>query len=143
MSQQVLVDTGPIVALFSKRDEHHKACVEQLHDLSAPLITCLPIITESVWLLKENPIAVQKLLNGCNGALLQLHPINDSAFPRIAEIMQQYQSLQIQFADACLVYLAEELNINTIFTLDRRDFATIRTKDNLHFQLLPEPNLYP
>jgi predicted nucleic acid-binding protein len=37
--------------------------------------------------------------------------------------MKKYASLQAQFTDAMLVHLANRENIETIFTLDRRDFS--------------------
>jgi len=36
---RVLLDTGPLVAILSERDEHHDACVEQLRQLTAPTFT--------------------------------------------------------------------------------------------------------
>jgi uncharacterized protein len=51
--------------------------------------------------------------------------------------MEQYESLRPQFADAMLVYLAHRENIETIFTLDRRDFSVYRTRRKRPFQLIP------
>jgi uncharacterized protein len=52
--------------------------------------------------------------------------------------LRKYQKLQPQLADACLVYLAEQEDIDTVFTLDRRDFSTYRFGRNRLFKLLPE-----
>ena len=41
----------------------------------------------------------------------------------IAEVMKRYQDIRPQLADAALVYLAGREGIDTIFTLDRRDFG--------------------
>lgn len=57
---------------------------------------------------------------------------------QIAMIMEQFASLRPQFADAMLVYLAHRENIDTIFTLDRRDFSVYRTARKKAFRLLPE-----
>jgi predicted nucleic acid-binding protein len=56
----------------------------------------------------------------------------------IRERMDRFQSLNPQLADACLVHLAEREGIDTIFTLDRRDFSVYRTGRGKAFRLLPE-----
>lgn len=132
------MDTGPLVAIFSRRDSFHETCVDQLHQLPVPLVTCLPVITEAAWLLKENPAKVHKLLQECHGGILQIQTIESDVMPWIIEFMQQYKSLDVQFADACLTYLAEVNGIDTVFTLDRRDFSVIRLQGNRALQLLPE-----
>jgi uncharacterized protein len=52
--------------------------------------------------------------------------------------MKKYAGLQLQFTDAMLVYLAYRENIETIFTLDRRDFSVYRSARNKPFRLLPQ-----
>ena len=44
----------------------------------------------------------------------------------------------MDFADATLVLLAEQLDVHEILTLDRRGFAVYRTRQGRHFQLLLE-----
>ncbi len=134
---RVLIDTGPLVALYSRRDKYHHICVEQLHQLSAPLFTCWPVITEAAWLLKEHPPAVHSLLKGFEAGLLRLLLMEENATPWLANFMNQYHTLGAQLADACLVYLAEQEKIETIFTLDRRGFLVYRLSGDRTFQLLP------
>ncbi len=42
-----------------------------------------------------------------------------------------------QIADVSLCYLAETFNINTIFTLDRRDFQVYKINRNQSFTIIP------
>jgi len=51
--------------------------------------------------------------------------------------MAQYENLDPELADACLVYLAHRENIDTVFTLDRRDFSVYRTSVRKPFHLVP------
>lgn len=51
--------------------------------------------------------------------------------------MEQYRSIRAQVADASLVYVAEKEKIDTIFTLDRRDFSVYRTTKNRALNVVP------
>ncbi len=53
--------------------------------------------------------------------------------------LDRYADLRPQLADASLVYVAEQLGTDAIFTLDRRDFTVFRTEAGRPFRLLPEP----
>ncbi len=135
---RVLADTGPLVAILSPDDHYHELCVRTLKELPGPLVTCWPVITEAVWLLRKFPRAIKKLLGSINEGFLEIPPVAGAEAEQVAEIMHRYESLRPQFADAMLVYLANRENITTIFTLDRRDFAVYRTARKKPFRLLPE-----
>jgi predicted nucleic acid-binding protein len=135
---RVLADTGPLVAILSPDDHYHELCVRTLKELPGPLVTCWPVITEAVWLLRKFPRAIKKLLGSINEGFLEIPPVAGAEAEQVAEIMHRYESLRPQFADAMLVYLANRENITTIFTLDRWDFAVYRTARKKPFRLLPE-----
>jgi predicted nucleic acid-binding protein len=42
----ILLDTGPIVALFDSSDGYHKICIDLLKSVKEPLITTWPVLTE-------------------------------------------------------------------------------------------------
>jgi predicted nucleic acid-binding protein len=56
----------------------------------------------------------------------------------IAKILNRYRKLNAQLADAALVHLAERERLDTVFTLDRRDFSVYRFSGNKSFHILPE-----
>jgi predicted nucleic acid-binding protein len=133
----VLVDTGPIVAFLSKSDQHHAACVEQLHHIKGPLLTCWPVITEAVWLLRAYPRAAGMLLSSFNGRPFELLPLTEADLPGIASVLSKYQDLGIQLGDAALIHLANREGIETIFTLDKRDFGVMRLSRGKKPRLIP------
>ena len=48
----ILVDTGPLVALFDPADRAHDRCVETLKTIKEPLATTYPVLTEAFHLLQ-------------------------------------------------------------------------------------------
>lgn len=70
--------------------------------------------------------------------IIEILRVDSIEVDQIAMIMEQFASLRPQFADAMLVYLAHRENIDTIFTLDRRDFSVYRPARKKAFRLLPE-----
>lgn len=134
---RVLVDTGPLVAILSPNDLDHQVCTSVLHSLPSPLITCWPVVTEAMWLLRKSPRTVRRLLSAVSSGILEIPLVTAREAEPIEAIMEQYESLRPQFADAMLVYLAHRENMETIFTLDRRDFSVYRTRRKRPFQLIP------
>jgi predicted nucleic acid-binding protein len=134
---KVLVDTGPLVAVLSESDEHHRKCVEQLQHIQGPLLTCWPVITEAAWILRAYPLAVGRLLSSFHGRPFQLAALEETDFPGVAAIFTKYRNLRIQLADASLVHLANREGIEVMFTLDRRDFGVLRRADGKKFHLIP------
>jgi predicted nucleic acid-binding protein len=135
---RVLVDTGALVAISSPADQHHEECIKTLQVLKPPLLTCWPVITEAAWLLQGRPQAFRALLDSFAEGLFEVPPITGREAKTIAEVMNRYASLRPQFADALIVYLVHRENIDTIFTLDRRDITVCRPSGKSSFRLIPE-----
>jgi uncharacterized protein len=136
--KRVLVDTGPLVAILSRDDEYHELCVGELHRMPTPLLSCWPVITEAAWLLRRSPQAVQKLLGSLDSGFLALLPLAGGDGKAIADLMNKYEDLHPQLADAALVYLAGRERIRTVFTLDQRDFSVYRGDRRHAFEIVPE-----
>ena len=133
----MLVDTGPIVAILLESDEHHEACVEQLHRIRDPLLTCWPVITEAAWLLRAYPQAIRKFLSSFDRRPFDLVPLGEADFPGIAAILAKYADLGLQLADASPVHLANREGTETVFTLHRRDFGVIRLAHGTKLRPIP------
>jgi uncharacterized protein len=138
VTERILIDTGPMVALFSRDDEHHERCSDALTALIPPLLTCWPVVTEAAYLLRKRPTSLHQLFGSFNDGFFALLALNADDLPAIAALMKRYESAGVQFADAALAHLAERENIRTIFTTDRRDFSIIRLKRNRALRLIPD-----
>jgi hypothetical protein len=69
------------------------------------------------------------------GALLV--PATRASLRRCRDLVNQYSDLPMDYADATLVVLAEELGTNLVCTTDRRDFSVYRIKGRRRFEILP------
>jgi uncharacterized protein len=138
VTERILVDTGPMVALFSEDDHHYERCAEVLETLTPPLFTCWPVVTEAAWLLRTRPKSMYQLFESFDDGLFALFPFEADDLPAVAVLMKRYEDIGLQFADAALAHLAERENIRTVFTTDRRDFSIIRLKRNRTLRLIPD-----
>ena len=94
-------------------------------------------MTEACWMLRKQPDAMQRLVANAGTGFLELLHISTEETSFIVSLLTKYSDLRPDIADACLVYLAEREGIDTIFTLDRRDFSVYRTGERKPFNLLP------
>ena len=135
----IIVDTGPLVALTDKRDHMHQSCNSVLKGLSAytQLVTVTSVLTEAFALLPQNQSCINKLIELLNAIPIKLESLRNQDLPRIEQLMVKYHDLPMDFADAEIVTIAENLNITHVFTLDRRDFSVYRPNHTKVFRLLP------
>jgi predicted nucleic acid-binding protein len=105
--------------------------------LQRPLVTCEAVIAESCYLLRGMPGAAETVLENVERGVFQVpFQLSQSAAP-VRLLLRKYRDLPADFADACLIYLAEQFNTGDILTLDR-DFNTYRWRRNRPFHLLVE-----
>lgn len=119
---RVLVDTGPLVAMRSVRDQHHRRVMELVPSLPAVLYTTWPVVTEAVYLLRDRPDEVRAILNGLGG-IFQLVPQTDDAGPQIAAVIDRYADQGFSLADASLMVASAGGEFDAVFTVDRKDFS--------------------
>ena len=133
----VLLDTGVVVALLDRSEKHHRRCAKVVTELARPLVTCEAVIAESCYLLRRISGASEVVLeNVAQGVFLIPFQLSRVASP-VRNIMRKYSDLPADFADACLIHLADELNTGEILTLDW-GFAHYRWRKTRRFDLLVE-----
>ncbi|HLF12282.1 MAG TPA: PIN domain-containing protein [Gammaproteobacteria bacterium] len=124
----ILVDAGPLVALFDPGDAAHRRCVGVLKSIEERLGTTTPVLTEAFHLLTPNSVGSQRLMDFIADGALFVWFLDDALLARAFELMVQYADASMDLADASLVATAESEDIRKIFTIDRNDFATYRIK---------------
>ncbi len=133
--KKILIDSGPLIALFDRNDKYHLASIKFIKDNNSELVTTLASVTETLHLLDFNRNAQIDFLGWVNAGAVALEPISSDDLQRIKELTIKYSDLPMDFADACLVLLGEKLNISTVATIDR-DFDVYRLKGKKPFTTL-------
>jgi predicted nucleic acid-binding protein len=124
----ILVDTGPLVALFDRRDRDHVATVAVLRTISEPLVTTAPVLTEAFHLLAPASQGAVALRSFIRRGGLGTWFLSEVTLARALELMDRYADHAMDLADASLVAAAEVLRTTAVLTLDRGDFATYRAR---------------
>ena len=123
--KKILIDSGPLIALFDSSDKYHLKALEFVKQNRLPLLTTLASITETLHLLDFHRDAQIDFLEWVSRGGVEIHGIENQEFQRIKEITRKYRDLPMDFADSCLVHLAEKRGLDAIATIDR-DFTIYR-----------------
>jgi predicted nucleic acid-binding protein len=133
--KKILIDSGPLIALFDSSDKYHHQAVDFIKTNKFQLVTTLASITETLHLLDFNRNAQLDFLEWVYRGAVEIYNIENNDFKRIRALTEKYRDLPMDFADSCLVYLAEKLNLNTIATIDR-DFTIYRIQGRRKFKII-------
>lgn len=123
MASSVLVDTGFLVALLSKRDAKHRWAVEEASRFPPPWLTCEAALSETFHLLGGRGTgSIASLLR--RGALVSSYRFVDDV-DAVLKLLGKYSEVPMSFADACLVRMSEVVSHPTLLTTDA-DFRIYR-----------------
>lgn len=124
----ILVDTGPLVALFDPKDAEHGRCVAALEQLREPLRTTVPVLTESFHMLRPDSHGSDQLKEFIARGGMSVWFFDAETLTRAFEVMERYRDHPMDLADASLIVAAERLSIRKVFSMDRGDFASYRVR---------------
>src|SRR5438876_869241 len=113
----ILVDAGPLIALYRQRDTHHRRAVEFADACSSDLFTTWPVLTEAAHFLNERGRVA--LIQSIDRGAYTVLELTRSDAPRLVQILSGYSGADL--ADASLIVAAERLGTVDLATLDRTD----------------------
>jgi uncharacterized protein len=140
VNEKSIFDTGFLYACFDIRDDYHSDCKQLMATvLPNALLPDLVLPGLSYLILKrlDVKILVEFLRNVANGSF-ELVRTTEADLERAAEILEKYDDNNIDLVDACIVAIAERLEIEKILTVDRRHFGVFKPTHCESFTLLPE-----
>ena len=134
-SSPILVDTSFLVSVYDKRESRHSESMDALVSIRQHLVTCEAVVTETLYHLRRIPGAPQAILANVQEKRLEIPFRITASTAAVSELMRKYSDTPCDFADACLIQMAHELDTGEILTLDR-DFRHYRWRRNRRFNLL-------
>jgi uncharacterized protein len=125
MLNAILIDTGPLIALFDKDDNYHENIIEFIKEKQYKFVSTTAVLTEVTHMLDFNiEVQINFLEWVMNGGIV-LHTIQQQNIARIVELTKKYCDRPMDFADATLVIAAEDTGIRKIISIDS-DFDIYR-----------------
>ena len=123
MAANVLVDAGFVVALLSRRDNHHRRAITKAPQHEPPWTTCEATLSEAFHLLGVHGVPALSALLRRRSVLVAFELAQD--LESVLKLMQKYEDIPMSLADACLVRMTETLPDPVILTTDA-DFRVYR-----------------
>ena len=137
MAPNLLLDTGAFVALVDRSERRHADCVRVLEAWNGGIVTTEAVVTETLHLAGPRWAAQKQCLELLLRGAFVMVPASPASLLRVAALMEKYRDVPMDYADATLVALGEEIGSDAVFTLDRRGFSAYRLNQRKAFQIAP------
>jgi predicted nucleic acid-binding protein len=125
MLNDVLIDAGPLIALFDKDDNYHEKIKEFIKNKDYKFHTTTAVITEVLHILDFSVKVQINFLEWIMLGGILLYEIKQTDLGKIIELTKKYSDRPMDFADATLVLAAEQSGIKKIISIDS-DFDVYR-----------------
>lgn len=125
MEKNVIIDTGPIVALLIARDQHHKWALGEWAQIKPPFLTCEPVLSEAQHIIRRlggDPLVVLEFVRR---GIFQISFQAASEIDALFKLEHAYADVPMSLADACLVRMSELSPRCRVMTTDS-DFLNYR-----------------
>jgi predicted nucleic acid-binding protein len=121
----VLIDAGPLIALFDGSDAYHQTVAEFLATKDFFFVSTVAVLTETSAMLRFSVNAQLDFYRWVMANGVEIFAIGQDDMPRIVELCEKYADRPMDFADATLVVAAEKTGIREIISIDS-DFDVYR-----------------
>ncbi|MEH2157685.1 type II toxin-antitoxin system VapC family toxin [Nostoc sp.] len=135
MKQNIIIDTGPLVALINNQEQYHSWATKEVANLAYPFFTCEAVITEACFILQNFYRGEDTVMGLVSSGNIQISFRLSDEIRTVRELLKRYQNVPMSLADACLVRMSELINGSSVLTLDS-DFRVYRKNKNEMIDLI-------
>jgi uncharacterized protein len=122
---RTLLDAGPIIAFWNRRDKYHAWAVENFSALQPPAFTTEAVIAETCHFILGSGSSPRPLLKQIETGLFEIPFQLQEHAGAIASLIDKYEG-RMDLAGATLVRLSELFNDCQVLTTDYADFSYYR-----------------
>jgi uncharacterized protein len=134
---ELLLDTGALVSVLDRTQARHAECVRYFESWDGVILSTEAVLTEATHLLERVRGGRAACVDFFLAGAAVLVPATLATLRRARRLLETYADLPMDYADATLVVLAEEVGTDRIFTTDRRDFSVYRIGGRKPFRIVP------
>jgi predicted nucleic acid-binding protein len=132
---KAIADTGYLVALLIRDDEHHDWATGLAPQFVLPLLTCEAVLAEAAFHLRSSAYLLALLQRGGIRVAFDI----ESQVEHLESLATRYADRQPDLADLCLVRMSELYPRHTVITVDEEDFRVYRRNKREAIPLLCPP----
>jgi len=133
---QAIADTGYLVALLRREDEHHRWAKSLARQFELPLLTCEAVLAERTFHLQSSIHLLEMLKRGVIRVAFDCTRHVES----LRELAERYADRRPDLADLCLIRMSELYPRHSVITVDEGDFRVYRRNKREVIPTICPPN---
>jgi predicted nucleic acid-binding protein len=131
------MDTGPWVALIDRSEGKHNQSVEWFRQFEGDIFSSEAVLTEVLYLLNSSSKAQLAAFDFVLNGAITIVASDLESLRKAKKLTAKYSDVPMDYADATLVCLADDLSIPHVVTFDVRGFGIYRLSLKRPFIILP------
>jgi predicted nucleic acid-binding protein len=132
---KAIADTGLLVAMARKNDQHHDWAAEVAEQISWPVLTCEAVLAETAFHLQSS----QEVLGMLRDNIVRVAFDCESEMEHLYALAARYADRNPDLADVCLIRMSELYPRHQVVTTDEEDFRVYRRNKREAIPLLCPP----
>lgn len=131
--RNILIDAGPLIALFDRSDSYHLMALRFMEDYTGYLWTVWPVLTETSHMLDFSTKSQLAFLEWVRRGGVRIFDLNESHLNRLIQLTEKFADVPMDLADASLIIASEQTGYNEIASVDS-DFYVYRNIRNQYLK---------